>query len=135
MNAPEPSGAGGGEGEGDAGGGEKKEKKEGEFEKNLIVRLEGLAGASRESIKAAFESQQLHISYVDYNRGNAEGYVRLEKGQNAEEAVKKMNAAAAKVGDAVPTLRVLSGEEEAAYWKHVQQRIAEARATNKRRRK
>jgi lupus La protein len=99
-----------------------EEEKEVEFTKGLIVHLSGLtAEASRETIKEAFEGVDCKVAFVEYSRGQSEGYVRLheESKTSAADAAAKLTESKTEISGAVVTIKVLEGEEETAYWTKV----------------
>lgn len=105
--------------------GEAEPKKE-EFKRDItldcIVKVSALAeGCMREDIKGAFEAAGCKVTFVEFNKGNSAGYVRLDKESEvkASAAVAKMTEDKVQIKEASPELSALTGEEEAAYWKKV----------------
>jgi hypothetical protein len=75
-------------------------------------------GVLREDIKAVFEEAGCVVDFVEFNRGNEIGFVRLSPDSEfkATAAAAKMTEAKCTIKDAVPELTVLEGEEETEYW-------------------
>lgn len=104
--------------EGEEGEGEKQEFKK-DITLDCIVKVSGLSeGIQREDIKGAFETAGAKVQFVEFNRGNVTGYVRLhpETELKATAVVEKMAEAKTEIGSVVPELVVLQGDEEQAYW-------------------
>jgi len=84
-----------------------------------IIKIENLPeGCMREDIKSYFEGADCAVAFVEFNKGNELGYVRL-----GEESEIKAAATAAKLTEAktelegkIPALTVLTGDDEQAYW-------------------
>jgi phage tail sheath protein FI len=108
----------------------------------VIVKVGKLGeGVLREDIKAAFEGAGCKVDFVEFNRGNENGFVRLAADceLKATKAAAKMIEEKTTIKDALPELsvqtythththththtyththtQVLAGEEEQEYWK------------------
>lgn len=86
---------------------------------NSIIQVDKVGDlCTREALKEAVEASGAQVAFVEFNKGNAKGYVRLHKDttMGAKEAVDKMKADEVKIADTVCELSVLEGEEETAYW-------------------
>lgn len=73
---------------------------------------------SREDLKSLFGEHE-NIAWVDFARGDTEGFVRFSKeggAQRAIDALKEANDGKILIRDVETTLRVLEGEEEKNYW-------------------
>eukprot|EP00578_Thalassiosira_sp_NH16_P015902 CAMPEP_0181113018 /NCGR_PEP_ID=MMETSP1071-20121207/20119_1 /TAXON_ID=35127 /ORGANISM="Thalassiosira sp., Strain NH16" /LENGTH=582 /DNA_ID=CAMNT_0023197019 /DNA_START=52 /DNA_END=1800 /DNA_ORIENTATION=+ len=100
-----------------------------EWEKGCVISLAGLSSEScdRESIRDAVSSI-LDVStdvktsglYVDYNRGESAGKLRLKvpKPDHMKELVEKLNGGDILIANSkVESAKILEGEEEEEYWK------------------
>jgi lupus La protein len=106
--------------EGEEGSGKAEFKKE--VHKDCILRVGDLPEeCMREDIKALVEGAGCTVVFVEFNRGNEVGYVRLapESEVKATAAVAKLVEDKAQLKDKLPALVVLEGEEEQAYWEKV----------------
>eukprot|EP00177_Eucheuma_denticulatum_P002697 GFKZ01004845.1.p1 GENE.GFKZ01004845.1~~GFKZ01004845.1.p1 ORF type:complete len:384 (+),score=82.74 GFKZ01004845.1:199-1350(+) len=108
---------------------------DGEIGKGLILRFEGFGpDVSREDIREAFEPHGV-ISYVDFQRGDSEGYIRFETESFTKAAAKAMKEEKVQFGGKDPTFTILEGEAEEAYWKQMwEKRDARIEQAKKRRR-
>ncbi|CAH3133780.1 unnamed protein product [Pocillopora meandrina] len=73
---------------------------------------------SREDLKSLFGEHE-DIAWVDFTRGETEGFIRFSKeggAQRAIDALKEANDGKILIRDVETTLRVLEGEEEKNYW-------------------
>lgn len=110
-----------------------------EFVKDLIVAIGGLENneeASRESLREAVSEGGATPAYIDFSRGQVDGFVRLEEDTpiKGEELSKKLTEEKKTIGGQPgATFRALSGEEERKYYIEMWQRRAE-RKSNKRHR-
>lgn len=84
--------------------------------------------ASRESLKELFDNHA-KVKYVDFNKGQTEGYVRFNEENQAKQVLEA--AGEIKLKDSVLELRVLEGEEEQEYWKEIIRRLSESRSKGK----
>lgn len=94
-----------------------------------VLKFEGLnkvEGASREDLKELCGDG---VSYVEYERGLDEGYVRLDGPRAAAVAEKIAPAGEATIRDVKCACTVLGGDAEQEYWK----RLAEAAANSRKR--
>lgn len=93
------------------------------YEEGCILYLKGFKdNTSREDIKEVFDSFA-KIAWVDFKRGDAEAWVRFET-PDAESSLEKARAKNAECKIEIPdgneiTGTVLTGDEEAAFWKKV----------------
>ncbi|RNA41342.1 lupus La [Brachionus plicatilis] len=81
--------------------------------------------ATRESLKELFDIYA-KVKYLDFNRGQSEGYVRFCEENKAKEVFEQVDEL--KMNDNVLEIRVLEGEEEQAYWKDIFRRLLESRS-------
>lgn len=96
-----------------------QEKEVRELKPGLILKFDGFGpGVTREDIREAFEAQG-EIAWVDFHRGNSEGYLRFAREGDARDACTAMTEAKTEFGGKVPTFSVLSGEAEETYWKQM----------------
>lgn len=99
-------------------------KEEKEYAKGLIVYMAGLTEeASRESIKECFEGIECKVGFVEYSRGQVEGYIRLDESSavTGTDAAAKLTEAKTEISGAAVTFKVLEGEEEKSYWTKVRE--------------
>lgn len=86
-----------------------------EIPKGCILRIEGIgAGASREDLTSIC-GQFGEIAYVDFQRDLSDGFVRFADPESAKKALATLTEAKTEFKGAVPTLRLLEGEEEELY--------------------
>jgi hypothetical protein len=80
----------------------------------------GMAGnATRELIKEKF-NPFTKTPWIDFNKGDAEAWVRLNEANTAKDVLEKVLAAGKgklMIGDKEVTSRVVEGDEEAQFWK------------------
>jgi len=104
-----------------------------EWTKGCIIFLTNLSATScdRESIREAV-SDVLKVSrdvkssglYVDYNRGESSGHLRVVKGGKSDEMnelVEKLTEGSIKIKDEKVDAKILEGEEEEAYYKKLEE--------------
>ncbi|KAL7483990.1 hypothetical protein ACHAW6_009638 [Cyclotella cf. meneghiniana] len=99
-----------------------------DWEKGCVIALGGLKKCDRESIREAV-SDILGVTkdvknsglYVDYNRGDTVGKLRMKdasKSAEMKELVDKLSDGTVLIaGDKVESAKILEGEEEEEYWK------------------
>lgn len=101
-----------------------------------VLHLKGFNGeATREAIKEVFDSHG-QIKWVDFSKGQVEGYVRFAEAGQAALALAKAKEAKAENGElmvkgAKIEARVIDGEEEMEYWKVLIRDLCERRNKNK----
>ncbi|XP_057304678.1 lupus La protein homolog B-like [Hydractinia symbiolongicarpus] len=86
-------------------------------------------GTSREDLKTLFGEHE-KIAWVDFNRGETEGFVRFHDegaAQKAIDAVKAASDGKIMINGVESTLRVIEGEEEENYWKMVDEDMKKQR--------
>ena len=88
--------------------------------------LDGVEGCSREDLKALCGDG---VSYVEYERGLAAGFVRLDGARAEEVRAKIAPEGSATLKGASVEVAVLAGDDEQAYWA----RLAEAAAASRKR--
>jgi len=85
-----------------------------------VIHLAGMAPtATRELIKEKF-NPFTKMPWIDFNKGDAEAWVRLNEANTAKDVLEKVLAAGSGklvVADKEVTSRVVEGEEEAQFWK------------------
>jgi len=118
------------------GGATKAEEAAGsEYESGCVFKLEGLPEeCSRESIKEVLAPLGT-VAWVDYSRGESSGTVRFAGGEAA--AVKtKIEEDEIKFDGATPTITILEGDAEKAYWDNIaavrQSKRSNSKGRNKR---
>ncbi|KAF5298440.1 hypothetical protein FQR65_LT01219 [Abscondita terminalis] len=98
-----------------------KEQPKLEFAKGIILHFTGISEdiiLTREEIKNKItEINTNEPSFIDYRKGDKEGYVRMSKENEAEEFCKKLTEGVMEVGDAKLQMRFLEGDEETEYLK------------------
>lgn len=90
-----------------------------EIKPGLILKFDGFGpDVSREDIREAFESHG-EIAWVDFQRGDSEGYIRFARAGAAKAAKEAMVEAKTEFGGKLPSFDVLAGEAEETYWKQM----------------
>lgn len=101
------------------------------FHKGCVLHFEGGGEqTSREDIKELFGPHE-DIAWVDFSKGETEGYVRFNQeggAQRAIDAVKAANDGNVILRDVKAAVKVLEGDEEKEYWKKVNQERDKARS-------
>jgi len=85
--------------------------------------------ATRELIKEKF-NPFTKMPWIDFNKGDAEAWVRLNEANTAKDVLEKVLAAGNGkliIGDKEVTSRVVEGEEEAQFWKEANEKRAAER--------
>eukprot|EP00055_Hartaetosiga_balthica_P018779 m.135348 g.135348 ORF g.135348 m.135348 type:complete len:340 (+) comp9930_c0_seq1:101-1120(+) len=86
------------------------------IDKGCVVKFSGTAEeCSREDLKAAFDEFG-DIAWVDFSRGEPNGYIRYRQEGCAEKAVAALTESKKEVCGKVLELSVLEGEDEVNYW-------------------
>jgi len=95
-----------------------------------LIHLAGMAAnATRELIKEKFNSFT-KMPWIDFNKGDAEAWVRLNEENTAKDVLEKVLAAGngkLVIGDNEVTSRIVEGEEEAQFWKEANEKRAAQR--------
>lgn len=106
-----------------------------EIVKGLILKFEGFGPeVSREDIREAFEPHGV-VAFVDFQRGDSEGYIRFETESFTKAAAKAMTEEKVQFGGKDPIFTILEGEAEEAYWRQMwQKKDARIEQAKKRRR-
>lgn len=86
---------------------------------------------TREEIKEKVKEHK-EAQYVDYNKGDLEGWIRFPEENNAVEFCKKIENNEVVIGDIKLTIKLLEGEEEEAYLKKTSEAILKNRDSKKR---
>jgi len=89
---------------------------------NLLLAVEDVSEETmREDLKAYIEKAGGKIAFIDFRKTETKGVIRLadpsEGDVLASDLVTKLAESKEEIHGKVPTLRALTGEEEAAYWK------------------
>jgi len=87
------------------------------------------ANATRELIKEKF-NPFTKMPWIDFNKGDAEAWVRLNEANTATDVLEKVLAAGngqLVIGGKEVTSRVVEGEEEAQFWKEANEKRAKER--------
>lgn len=109
--------------------------KEREVKQGLVLKFEGFGpDVSREDIKEVFEPYG-EVSWVDFRRGDSEGYIRFAEADMVVAARDAMAESKTEFGGKLPTFSILEGEEEDVYWKEVWIKKDMAIENNKKRRR
>lgn len=82
---------------------------------------------TREEIKEKIKEVSDMDSYLDFNKGNVQGYIRLPEENAANEFYKKLEDGCLKVEDIELKLRVLEGKEEEEYLNNTYEIMAQKR--------
>jgi len=104
--------------------GKEDEKEDESFTEGLIVAVSKLPeGASRETVKEAFENLDCKIAFVEYARGQPSGFVRVAEDSEVSAAavVTKMQEQKTEVSGACVEVKLVEGEEEKTYWAKVRE--------------
>jgi len=95
-----------------------------------VIHLAGMAAnATRELIKEKF-NPFTKMPWIDFNKGDAEAWVRLNEANTAKDVLEKVLAAGKGklvIGDKEVTSRLVEGEEEAQFWKEANEKRAAQR--------
>ncbi|XP_036143913.1 la protein homolog [Monomorium pharaonis] len=84
--------------------------------KGSIIYLSGVSKTcTREDIKESFSKFDANIAYIDFQRGNTEGWVRLQGANAAKPVLEKTNEGKMVIQDTEITCKILEGQEEAKY--------------------
>ncbi|XP_060518051.1 la protein homolog [Cylas formicarius] len=123
---------------------QKKEKKEAligenaekiEFPVGAIIHFKGISEGqsfTREEIKEKLGgASDLEVVYVDFNKGDTEGYARFAKENNAIEFLKALNEGELELGESKIKIRALEGDEEKEYLKKTSEVMARMRLKQK----
>jgi len=91
---------------------------------NLLLAVEDVSEETmREDLKAYIEKAGGKIAFIDFRKSETKGVIRLadpsEGDVLASDLVSKLSESKEEIHGKVPTLRALTGEEEAAYWKNL----------------
>ncbi|KAJ8960906.1 hypothetical protein NQ318_020205 [Aromia moschata] len=113
----------------------KAEEKQLEFPKGTCIHFVGLEEGqtlTREELKEKIkEVCGLDVAYVDFNKGDLQGYLRFPEENNAVEFVKKLTDGELEIDKFKLTFRALKGEEEEEYLKKTSDTIIEMRRKQK----
>lgn len=114
---------------------EKNEKKM-EFPKGAVMHFSGiLEGQSltRENLKEhiAKSDTGVEVAFIDFNKGDLEGYIRFTKENAAIDYHKSLTDGKFEVNDISMVTKVLEGEEEDAFLKKSLESISKMRMKNK----
>lgn len=120
-NKPDQNNQGNANGEGESESA-KNETDELTFESGLILRLEELSTeVSREDIREVVEVHG-DITFIDFNRGQTEGFIRFADAVSAKHAYQELTKAQTKFCGVVPKISPVEGDAEVAYWREVKNR-------------
>lgn len=101
------------------------------FPKGAVLHFTGLnkdQTISREEIKEQLKKiDDSEVAFIDFNKGDTEGYIRFVAENAASEVFKKLNDGVLEVGDTKINFKVLEGDDEENFLKKT------ADAVNKRR--
>eukprot|EP00045_Choanoeca_perplexa_P005651 m.47489 g.47489 ORF g.47489 m.47489 type:complete len:366 (-) comp13229_c0_seq2:3-1100(-) len=86
------------------------------MDKGCVVHLTNVSeDCSREDLKDVFEEFG-EVAWVDYSRGESEGYIRFKAADQTTKAVETLTERKTSIKDKVPTLKLLQDQEEMDYW-------------------
>ncbi|XP_012945148.1 lupus La protein, partial [Aplysia californica] len=112
-----------------------EEKAKTQMTKNAVLFFKGLnTETTREEIKNFF-SDHAEVGWVDFDKGKAEGYLRLREPNSAGPTLEKAKAAndgKIIIHDTEIETRVVEGDEEVEYWTRMFKDIAEKNSKNRR---
>lgn len=100
-----------------------------EYPKGAIIHFTGIpegTSLTREEIKEKVGGvdESFTVAYIDFNKGDLEGHLRLSAENAAVELLKKIDGEELEVGDVKLKLRSLEGEEEEEYLKKTAEAVA-----------
>lgn len=96
----------------------------------VVLRLTGVgANVDREALKAAF-GKYGNVVFVDFSRGDTDGYVRFETADAASKAVSGVPEDKLELGGQVPQVALVQGEAEEEYWKRVRESKKKAKGAS-----
>jgi len=101
---------------------EEKEVGPPEFKTDLVIKMavekKGEVEVSWEELKAAVTESGGKVGFVDYNRGQTEGFLRLAEDSElkASAVVPKLTESKTTISENAITWTALSGEAETAFW-------------------
>lgn len=114
---------------------EDKPEKQLEFPKGAVIHFKGLEEGqtlTREELKEKVkEVGGIDLAFVDFNKGDLEGYARFPEENNAVEFLKKLTDGELEVETFKLNLRLLEGEEEEEYLKKTSDTVIELRKKQK----
>ncbi|KAJ8921033.1 hypothetical protein NQ315_015829 [Exocentrus adspersus] len=114
---------------------DEKPEKPLEFPKGAVVHFKGLEEGqtlTREELRDKVkEVGETDVAFVDFSKGDLEGYLRFPEEDNAVEFVKKLTDGELEVETFKLKLRVLQGEEEEEYLKKTSDTVIELRKKQK----
>jgi hypothetical protein len=99
-----------------------------------VLKFEGLDavdGADREMLKAACEVEEYKVRYVEFERGQAEGYCRLDGAVAADLLAKIATDGKVDLAGTPVAALVLEGDAEQDYWARAAQAAKDARGKRK----
>uniref|UniRef100_A0A0K8TR23 Putative la rna-binding domain of la-related protein 3 n=1 Tax=Tabanus bromius TaxID=304241 RepID=A0A0K8TR23_TABBR len=98
------------------GGKAKAEEKAFELPKGTVLQFEGTdENTTRELIKEELSKFEENIAFLEYNKGDSTGYVRLQNENSAKPLLEKLTDSKLKVGDAELVFKTLTEEEEKSF--------------------
>ncbi|KAG5876673.1 hypothetical protein JTB14_023428 [Gonioctena quinquepunctata] len=110
---------------------EEKPEKKLEFPKGAVVHFSGIEEGqtlTREEMKDKIkEAGDVEVAYIDFNKGDLEGYARFPGENNAVEFVKKLTDGELIADKLKLKFRVLEGEEQEKYLQKSSEAIIEMR--------
>lgn len=84
--------------------------------KGAVLRLEGITGdVTREIIKEKIEGLEGEVAFVDFHKGDTDGYVRLSAENSAKTVFEKIEGGKLSLADNDVTVRILEGDEEESF--------------------
>lgn len=84
--------------------------------KGAVLRLTGIpAEVTRDVIKEQIESLGGEVAFIDFRKGDADGYVRLTTENAAQAVVEKAEEGTIKLADESVAIKPLEGEEEVEF--------------------
>lgn len=114
---------------------EEKPERQLEYPKGAVIHFKGLEEGqtlTREDLKEKVkEVGGVDLAFVDFNKGDLEGYVRFPEENNAIEFMKKLTDGELEVETFKLKLRMLEGDEEEGYLKKTSDTVIELRKKQK----
>ncbi|XP_050306863.1 la protein homolog [Anthonomus grandis grandis] len=106
-----------------------------QFPNGAVVQFTGIAegkNLTREEIKEKLkEVSGFEVVYIDFNKGDTEGYARFSKENNAVDFVKKLTDGEVEVAESKLKVKALEGDEEKEYLKKTSEAMASQRQKQK----
>lgn len=105
------------------------------FAKGAVLHFSGLnknQSITREEIKEQLKKiDSAEIAYIDFNKGETEGYIRFAEENKASEVFQKLNDGVLEVSETKITFKVVKGQDEEDYLKKTVEAVNKRRVNAK----